>query len=304
MNEQIDTSVKIGGMILKNPVMTASGTFGYGEDYAEYIDVSRLGALVAKGIRMQPWPGNQLPRHAEVPGGMVNAIGLQGPGADGFLKDHAKFLKDCGTKVIVNIWGTSVDEYAEVAGKLSSAEWIHGLEINVSCPNVKEGGASFGTDPAKVAEVVAAVRSRTKLTVITKLAPNVPDIKVFAKAAEDAGSDALAVSNTLPAMVIDVETRKPVLANKCGGLSGAGLHPVAVKLVWEAAKAVKIPIIGMGGIFNPQDAVEFLLAGASAVAVGTASFIDPRTSIRVIDGIEEYMTRHGMKSVAEIRMEN
>ena len=295
-------SVRIGNIEMKNPVTVASGTFGYGREYAGLIDVKRLGAITVKGIRLEAWGGNKTPRMVEVPGGLVNAIGLQGPGVDGFVAEYMPFLREQGVPVIVNIWGTSVLEYAEVAWRLSNVEGIDGLEVNVSCPNVKEGGASFGTDPRKVAEVVEAVRGHTGLTVITKLAPNVPDIKVFAKAAVEAGSDALSISNTLPAMVIDIEKRKPVLANKFGGISGAALHPVAVKLVYEAAQAVKVPIIGMGGIFEPSDAIEFLLAGATAVAVGTANFIDPTTPIRVIDGIEEYMARHGMEDVGELRM--
>jgi dihydroorotate dehydrogenase (NAD+) catalytic subunit len=210
------------------------------------------------------------------------------------------FLRTTGVPVIVNIWGTSVEEYAEVAARLSDVPGIHGLELNVSCPNVKEGGASFGTDPRRMAEVIAAVRPRTKLTLLTKLAPNIPDVRVFARAAQDAGSDVLSISNTLPAMVIDIETRRPVLANRVGGLSGPALHPVAVKLVWEAAQAVRIPIIGMGGIMEPKDAIEFLIAGASAVAVGTANFIDPTTPLRVIDGIAEYLRRRGHAKVTEI----
>jgi len=289
-------------MVMKNPVTVASGTFGYGREYAEFVDVAMLGAITVKGIRLEPWAGNKTPRMVEVPGGLVNAIGLQGPGVEGFVREDMPFLRRLGIPVIVNIWGTSVEEYAAVAARFSDVEGIGGLEINVSCPNVKEGGASFGTDPRKVAEVVRAVRSRTGLTLLTKLAPNVPDIKVFARAAVEAGSDALSISNTLPAMVIDVEKRKPVLANKMGGLSGAALHPVAVKLVYEAAQTVTVPIVGMGGIFEPADAIEFLLAGATAVAVGTANFIDPSTPIRVIAGIEDYMARHGIENIGKMRI--
>ena len=292
--------VKIGKMAWKNPVTVASGTFGYGEEYAGLMDVSRLGAITVKGIRREAWKGNALPRMVEVPAGVINAIGLQGPGMEGFAKAYMPFLRTVGIPVIVNIWGTSVEEYAEVAAYLSQVEGVDGLELNVSCPNVKEGGVSFGTDPRKVAEVVSAVRKQTSLTVMTKLSPMVADIKVFARAAEDAGSDGLSISNTLPAMVIDIEKRKPVLANKVGGLSGHALHPVAVKLVYEAAQAVKIPIIGMGGIFEPKDAIEFLIAGATAVAVGTANFIDPTTPIRVIDGIADYMKRHNLATVADM----
>ncbi len=295
-----DLRVDVGGLRLKNPVLVASGTFGYGQEYGELFDLRKLGGVMAKGVRLRPWPGNPLPRHAEVRGGMVNAVGLQGPGVDAYLRDDLPYLRDLGVPAVVNIWGTSVEEYAEVAARLDGVPGVSAVEINVSCPNVKEGGASFGGDPAKMASVVAAVRARTSLPVITKLAPNVPDIRVFARAAEDAGADALSISNTLPAMVIDIERRKPVLANKSGGMSGAGLHPVAVKLVYDAAGAVRIPIVGMGGIFNPEDAVEFLLAGATAVAVGTANFIDPTTALRVVDGIGSYLDRHGFASVSEI----
>jgi dihydroorotate dehydrogenase (NAD+) catalytic subunit len=295
-----DLTVTLGGIHMANPVMVASGTFGYGKEYADVVDVRRLGAIVVKGIRLGAWGGNATPRMVEVQGGLVNAIGLQGPGVDGFVSEYMPFLRTTGVPVIVNIWGTSVEEYAEVAARLSDVPGIHGLELNVSCPNVKEGGASFGTDPRRMAEVIAAVRPRTKLTLLTKLAPNIPDVRVFARAAQDAGSDVLSISNTLPAMVIDIETRRPVLANRVGGLSGPALHPVAVKLVWEAAQAVRIPIIGMGGIMEPKDAIEFLIAGASAVAVGTANFIDPTTPLRVIDGIAEYLRRRGHAKVTEI----
>lgn len=295
-----ELGVTLGGIRMANPVMVASGTFGYGKEYADVVDVRRLGAIVVKGIRLDAWAGNATPRMVEVQGGLVNAIGLQGPGVAGFAADYMPFLRTTGVPVIVNIWGTSVDEYAEVAARLSDVPGIHGLELNVSCPNVKEGGASFGTDPQRMAGVVGAVRKRTSLTLLTKLAPNVPDVRVFARAAEEAGSDVLSISNTIPSMVIDIETRRPVLANRVGGLSGPALHPVAVKLVWEAAQAVRIPIIGMGGIMDPKDAIEFLIAGASAVAVGTANFIDPTTPLRVIDGISDYLRRHGHARVGEI----
>ncbi len=285
---------------MKNPVAVASGTFGYGKEYAELIDVTRLGAITVKGIRAQPWPGNALPRHVEVPGGMVNAIGLQGPGVDGFVEEYMPFLRTTGVPVIVNIWGTSEQEYAEVARRFSDVEGVAGLELNISCPNVKEGGHAFGTDPRTVASLVVAVRRATKLPILPKLAPNVPDIKVFVRAAQEAGADALAMINTLPAMVIDIETRRPVLANTVGGLSGPAIHPVAVKLVWEAAQVARIPILAMGGISGPEQAIEFLIAGATAVAVGTANFIDPSTPLRVLDGIGDYLRRHGMRGVAEL----
>lgn len=295
-----DLAVTLGRIRMANPVMVASGTFGYGQEYADLLDLRRLGAVVVKGIRLDPWPGNPLPRMVEVPAGLVNAIGLQGPGVEGFVREYLPFLRTAGVPAIVNIWGASVGEYGEVAARLDGVPGIAGLELNVSCPNVKEGGAAFGTDPARLAEVVAAVRRRTRLTLLTKLAPNVPDIRVFARAAADAGSDALSVSNTLPAMVIDVEARRPVLANRVGGLSGPALHPVAVKLVWDCAQAVRIPVVGMGGIFEAQDALEFLIAGASAVAVGTANFMDPTTPLRVAEGIADYLRRHGLASVAQL----
>lgn len=295
-----DLSVKIGRIEMKNPVTVASGTFGYGNEYSTLVDVKRLGAITVKGIRKDPCAGNPTPRIAEVPGGMLNAIGLQGPGVLGFITEYMPFLRTTGVPVIVNIWGTSLEGYAETAAMFEGVDGIDGLELNVSCPNVKKGGSSFGTDPVLMASVVAAVRKATSLTLITKLAPNVSDIRLFAKVAADAGSDALSISNTLPAMAIDIEARKPFLANVSGGLSGPAIHPVAVKLVWDAATVVKIPIIGMGGIMTPADAIEFLAAGATAVAVGTANFIDPTTPFRVIQGIEDYMMRHDMERVAEI----
>lgn len=295
-----DLAVSIGSIRMSNPVMVASGTFGYGSEYADVVDIDRLGALVVKGIRLGPWEGNAPPRMVEVRGGLINAIGLQGPGVDGFVKTYMPFLRSHTVPVIVNIWGTSEEEYAEVASRLSDVPGIAGLELNISCPNVKEGGIAFGTDVRTAAELMAAVRKRTALPVIPKLSPNVPNIAAFARAAEEAGCDAVSLINTLPAMVIDTETRRPVLSNKVGGLSGPAVHPVAVKLVWEAARAVRIPVIGMGGIVTAHDAIEFLIAGASAVAVGTANFTDPSTPLRVIEGIEHYLRRHRMGSVREL----
>ncbi len=306
MNENIqnnfepDMRVNLGGIEMPNPVAVASGTFGYGLEYADLIDVRRLGAITVKGVRLQPWAGNPLPRHVEVRGGMVNAIGLQGPGVDALIAHDLPALRELGVPVIVNIWGTSVEEYAEVAARLDNAEGVAGIELNVSCPNVKEGGASFGTDPVSLAKVAAAVRKATRLPMLVKLAPNVPRIADFVHAAEDAGANALSLINTIPAMVIDIETRKPVLANRTGGLSGPAIHPVAVKLVWEAAQAASVPLLAMGGIMSAKDAIEFLIAGASAVAIGTATFIDPATSLHVIDGIRDYLVRHSMRSVKEL----
>ena len=298
-----DLSVDLGKFRLKNPVMTASGTFGYGFEYNQYYDISRLGAVVVKGIRMTPSHGNPTPRVVEVTGGMLNAIGLQGPGVEKFLHDehYMPFLRKTGASVIVNIWGTTVAEYAEVASRLDAErEGITALEINISCPNVKAGGAAFGTDVKLASEVITAVRRATTLPLITKLSPNVTKISDFARTAEDCGSDAVSLINTLSAMAIDIETRRPVLANKTGGFSGPAVKPVAVKMVYDTAKAVRIPVIGMGGIMNANDAIEFFLAGASAVAVGTANFVDPFAPLKVIDGINDYLDRHGFKSVREI----
>jgi len=300
MQHKIDMAVNLGGIQMKNPVTVASGTFGYGQEYAGLLDVTRLGAITVKGIRLREWPGNPLPRHVEVPGGLLNAIGLQGPGVDGFVRDYMPFLRETGVPVIVNIWGTDEGEYAEVARRLSDVEGVSGLELNISCPNVKEGGNAFGTDPRTAASLVAAVRNATTLPLMPKLAPNVPDIKVFVRATQEAGADALSLINTLPAMAIDIESRRPILANKVGGLSGSAIHPVAVKLVWEAAQVARVPILAMGGIMGPEQAIEFMLAGATAVAVGTANFIDPGVCLRVIDGIEAYMRRQGMGAVREL----
>jgi dihydroorotate dehydrogenase (NAD+) catalytic subunit len=287
-------------MTMQNPVTVASGTFGYGAEYARLMDVNQLGAVTVKGIRLGPVPGNSTPRTAEVSSGMLNAIGLQGPGVDGFIKKSWPFLKGLKVPTIINIWGTTVEEYAEVARRFDALGGVGALELNVSCPNIKEGGAQFGTDCKLLAQVVAACRKVTKLPLITKMSPNVPSIAPFAKAAEDQGSDALAVTNSFPAMAIDIHTRKPRLANITGGLTGPAIKPIAVKLVWEAAGAVKIPIIGMGGIQNADDAIEFLMAGATAVAVGTANFYEPQTALQVIAGIREYLLQKKMADVREI----
>lgn len=298
-----DLTTNLGKFSLKNPVMTASGTFGYGFEYHQYYDISRLGAVVVKGIRMTPSHGNPTPRVAEVTGGMLNAIGLQGPGVDKFLHGahYMPFLRQVNATTIVNIWGTSIAEYAEVAARLDAeCEGITALEINISCPNVKAGGVAFGTDPVLAAEVVSAVRKATKLPLITKLSPNVSHIGDFARAVEAAGSDAISLINTITAMAIDIETRRFKIANKTGGFSGPALKPIAVRMVYEASHAVKIPIIGMGGIMCAEDAIEFMLAGADAVAVGTANFVDPYAPIKVIEGINSWLDRHGCKTAAEI----
>jgi len=296
----MNLSVQIGKLKLQNPVMVASGTFGYGVEYAQLLDLNQLGAVVVKGIRLHPVRGNPTPRTVEVTSGLINAIGLQGPGVDGFIKKYWPFLKKLKVPTIINIWGTTVEEYADVARRFDALGGVGALELNVSCPNIKEGGSQFGTDLKLLAQVVAACRKVTKLPLITKMSPNVVSIAPFAKAAEEAGSDALSIMNSYPAMAIDIETRKPKLANVTGGLTGPCIKPIAVKLVWEAAQAVKIPIIGMGGIQNAADAIEFLVAGAAAVAVGTANFYEPRTALQVIAGISDFMRKHGLKEVREI----
>ncbi|MCQ2367502.1 MAG: dihydroorotate dehydrogenase [Kiritimatiellae bacterium] len=304
----IDTAVDLGGLKMSTPITTASGTFGYGTEYVGAVDYKKLGAVTAKGIRVTPWPGNPMPRHAEVPGGLVNAIGLQGTGLKHFVDVtvpwYTSQVKDAGHEnlpMIVNIWGGSIEEYAEVAAGLDSVGGVvQAIEMNVSCPNVKAGGHTFGQDPKVLEEVVSAVRKATRLPLIVKLAPNVPSIVPYVKACENAGADALSMINTIPAMVIDIEKRIPVIANKTGGLSGRGVHPAAVKLVYDAHNATKLPILAMGGVYEAKDAIEFFLAGATAVAVGTATFTDPGVIGEVYDGIIEYCERHGFKAVSEL----
>ena len=297
-----DLKVDFGKFQLENPVMTASGTFGYGLEYAAFYDISKLGAIVVKGIRSVPSDGNPTPRVAEVTGGMLNAIGLQGPGVEKFLHDehYLPGLKKTNAAVIVNIWGKTAEEYAEVAAQLEAEAKadITALEINISCPNVKAGGAAFGTDPRLAEQVISAVRKATTLPLITKLSPNVTSIAEFARIAEACGSDSVSLINTISGMAIDIETRRTKIANRTGGLSGPAVKPVAIRMVNEVYKAVKIPIIGMGGISCGADAVEFMIAGATAVAVGTANFVDPYTPLKVIDFINEYCDRHGIKSAS------
>ena len=295
----IDMAVDLGGLKMPTPVVTASGTFGYGTEYLGAVDYSKLGAVTAKGIRADSWQGNPMPRHCEVPGGLVNAIGLQGTGVEHFLKYTVPWYREnVSVPLIANIWGTSVEEYAEVAGRMGVA--VDALEMNVSCPNVKAGGHTFGQDPDVLHKVVAAVRAATKLPLLVKLAPNVPSVEPYVKACEDAGADALSMINTIPAMVIDIERRVPVLANVTGGLSGRGVHPAAVKLVYDAHRVTKLPILAMGGVYEAKDAIEFLLAGATAVAVGTATFTNPGVVAEVYDGIVDYCERHGFKSVGDL----
>lgn len=292
--------VNIGKLRLKNPVMTASGTFGYGEEYAEFIDLGRLGAVVVKGLSPRPKEGNPPPRVVETAAGMLNAIGLQNIGIERFIDEKLPFLRTYDTSVIVNFFGDSVDEYVSAAEMLSAAEGVHGLEMNISCPNKQAGWCIFGTDPKVTFEVVSAVRKTTSLPLIVKLSPNVTDIAVMARAAEDAGADALSLINTITGMAVDIKTRRPKLANVTGGLSGPAIKPVAVRMVYEVYKSAKVPLIGMGGIMSADDAIEFIVAGASAVAVGTANFVDPRATIGIIDGIIDYMEREGIEDIGSL----
>ena len=296
----MNLSVKIGELTLQNPVTVASGTFGYGIEYSQLVDLNQLGAVVVKGIRLGPVRGNPTPRTVEVTSGLINAIGLQGPGVDGFIRKYWPFLKELKVPTIINIWGTTVDEYAEVARRFDALGGVGALELNVSCPNIKEGGAQFGTDVKLLSQVVTACRKATKLPLITKMSPNVVSIAPYAQAAEAAGSDALSIMNSFPAMAIDIETRKPRLANVTGGLTGPCIKPIAIKLVWEAAKAVKIPIIGMGGIQTAADAIEFLLAGATAIAVGTANFYEPQTALQIIEGLRQYLEKNRIQDLREL----
>lgn len=296
----IDTSVNLCGVTLKNPVTTASGTFGSGREFAEFYDLGLLGAVTVKGVADRPWSGNPTPRIAEVHGGMLNAIGLQNPGVEQFLREDLPFLRRFDTKVIVNICGHTVAEYCSVAERLRDAD-VDLLELNISCPNVTEGGIAFGTDVRMVEQVVSAVKQKAKQPLLVKLSPNVTDITEIARAAEAGGADALSLINTLQGMKIDIYRKKAVLANKIGGYSGPGVMPVAVRMVYQVAKAVALPIVGMGGIASGADAVEFIMAGATAVAVGTANFNNPFAAVQVAEGIADYMRETGVASLAEIR---
>ena len=295
----MNTKVTIAGEELKNPVMTASGTFGSGTEYSEFVDLNKLGAVVTKGVANVPWPGNNTPRIAETYGGMINAIGLQNPGIDVFVERDIPFLKQYDTKIVVNVCGKSVKDYVEVVERLSE-ESVDLLEINISCPNVKEGGIAFGQDPKAVEQITKEVKKYAKQPVIMKLSPNVTDITVMAKAAQEAGADALSLINTLTGMKIDIHKRTFAVANKTGGLSGPAIKPVAVRMVYQVAQAVNLPIIGMGGIMTGEDAVEFLLAGATAVAVGTANFQNPYATVEIAKGIEAYMEKYGVKDVKQL----
>lgn len=295
----MNTKVNFAGNTFKNPVTTASGTFGSGMEYSEYVDLSRLGAVTTKGVANIPWAGNPTPRVAETYGGMLNAIGLQNPGIDVFIQRDIPFLRKYDTKIIVNVVGKTTEDYCEVVERLADLD-VDLLEINISCPNVKEGGIAFGQDPRCVEAITAELKKRAKQPIIMKLSPNVTDITEMAKAAEAGGADALSLINTLTGMKIDVCRRAFVLANKTGGLSGPAIKPVAVRMVYQVAKAVKLPIIGMGGIMNAEDALEFIMAGASMVAVGTANFVNPTATVEVIEGIEAYMRQYGIEDIGEL----
>ena len=295
----MNMKVNLAGVELKNPVMTASGTFGSGVEYSEFVDLNRLGAVVTKGVANVPWPGNPTPRIAEVYGGMLNAIGLQNPGIDVFCERDIPFLKQFDTKIIVNVCGHAPEEYLAVVERLA-AEDVDMLEINISCPNVNAGFLAFGQDPKHVEELTGEIKKKAKQPVIMKLTPNVTDIAEIARAAEAGGADAVSLINTLTGMKIDIQKRTFALANKTGGMSGPAVKPVAVRMVYQTAQAVKIPVIGMGGIATAEDALEFILAGASAVSVGTANFYNPAATLEIIDGIQKYMEDNGVKDIAEL----
>ncbi len=296
----MDLSVRIGSLTLKNPVMSASGCFGYGVEYAEAIDLSTLGAVVVKGLFLKPREGHPAPRIVETPAGMINAIGLQGIGVHRFVNEKLPELRAHRATVVVNVCGTTVDEYAEVSRILSDAEGVHAIELNISCPNIKEGGIQFGCSLGGTHDVVSAVRKVTSLPIMPKLTPNVTDPASFARAAEEAGADAVSLVNTFLALAVDVETRRPMISNGMGGLSGPAIRPIAVRMVYECQQAVKIPVVGMGGIMDARDALEFMIAGATAVQVGTANFVDPLLWQTMIDGISEYLSRHQMDSATDL----
>lgn len=295
-----DLSVRINRLRLKNPVMTASGTFGYGLEYADFVSLDQIGGVIVKGTTLQPREGNDYPRMAETPSGMLNCVGLQNKGVDYFCDHIYPQIKDIDTNMIVNVSGSSPDTYAECAARIDRLDRIPAIELNISCPNVKQGGMAFGTTCAGAASVVRAVRQRYNKTLIVKLSPNVTDIAEIAKACEAEGADSVSLINTLMGMAIDIEKRQPMLSIATGGLSGPAVKPIAVRMVWQVAKAVKIPVIGLGGICNAADAIEFLMAGATAIQIGTANFIDPTVTLKVRDGINEWLDRHGCTSVSEI----
>ncbi len=296
----VDLKVNLGTIQLKNPVMTASGTFGYGTEYADFMDVSRIGGIIVKGTTLRDRQGNAYPRMAETPSGMLNAVGLQNKGVDYFVDHIYPEIKDVNTSIFVNVSGSTIEDYIETAAKINELDKIPGIELNISCPNVKEGGMAFGTSCLSASQVVKAVRKVYSKELMVKLSPNVTSISEIAIAVEAEGADSVSLINTLLGMAIDADKRKPVLSTVTGGLSGPAVKPVALCMVWQVAKSVKIPIVGMGGIMNARDAIEFLLAGASAIQIGTANFIDPSVSIKVLEGIEDYLIRHNYSSVNDI----
>ena len=300
MKSPVDLQTEIGGLCLKNPVMTASGTFGYAGEFIDLLDINRLGAIIVKGISLEPSAGNPPPRIVETPCGMLNAIGLENVGIHAFISEKLPFLRTLSPPLIVNIYGKRIEEYAELARHINDADGIAAIEVNISCPNVSSGGIAFGVDPLSVFEVVSAVRKQTIKPLIVKLSPNVTDITPIAISAEEAGADCLSLINTLTGMAIDIETRNPKLANITGGLSGPAIRPIAVRMVWQAVLAVSIPVIGIGGIMTASDALEFLIAGASAVQIGTANFVNPRATLDILEGIETFLLQHHIEKLADI----
>jgi len=300
MSNRADLSVDVGGIELKNPVMTASGTFGYAGEFDDFVDLNRLGAIIVKGLSLKPSMGNPPPRIVETPCGMLNAIGLENVGLASFVEEKLLFLKQLSTPVFINIYGKDVREYAELASRINDIEEIAGIEVNISCPNVKAGGVAFGTDPEAACKVVKAVRDNTGKPFMVKLTPNVTDITLIARSVEDAGADSISLINTITGMAIDIETRRPKLANITGGLSGPAIKPIALRMVWQVAQQVKIPVVGVGGIMTPEDALEFLIAGAVAVQIGTANFINPRATIDIIEGIEAFLIKRNIPRLTDI----
>jgi dihydroorotate dehydrogenase (NAD+) catalytic subunit len=296
----VNLEVKLKDLVLKNPVMTASGTFGFGEEFADFIDLSDLGGIIVKGTTRHHREGNPYPRMAETASGMLNAVGLQNKGVENFCNDIYPRIKDYQTNVMVNVSGSVIEDYVETAAMINELEHIPGIELNISCPNVKEGGMAFGTSCASAEEVVRAVRKVYKKHLMVKLSPNVTDIASIAKAVEGQGADSVSLINTLLGMAIDAETRKPLLSTVTGGLSGPCVKPVALRMVWQVAQAVKIPVVGLGGIMNAKDAIEFILAGATAIQIGTANFIDPQVSVKIVEGIKEYMIRHQVSDINDL----
>ena len=300
MSKKPDLKVNLGAIELQNPVMTASGTFGYAREFEGLVDLNRLGAIIVKGLSLEPTKGNPPPRIVETPCGMLNAIGLENVGIDVFVKEKLPFLQTLFPPIFANIYGTSIEAYAELAARVDELEAIAGVEVNISCPNVKAGGIAFGADPNSAFKVVKAVRKKTSKPLIVKLSPNVTDITIIARSAEEAGADALSLINTITGMAIDIETRRPKIANITGGLSGPAIKPVALRMVWQVAQAAQIPVVGIGGIMTAVDALEFFIAGATAVQIGTANFTNPRTTLEIIDGIEKFLSQNKIDRVADI----